>query len=403
MNSSNNIYASGNSDYIGVKESRGLIHVLALMATSVFILLIPWADGVHDGLPRILGITVFGLSGLLIATKGTHKNYSFYHFFVVLLWLWVIISLAWTPDEVLGTELAVTMFQLMLLPLVFTLIITKKSDLLLAYQSYVFGCYIAFGIIFYNYTHNIFEIYGRYTIANIATDGMAYILALGVPMAAYLAKSYDNKLLKIINILAMPVIIYAIFLTATRTGSLVAMIGVAYWLFTHRKASIVVKISMLVVLSLSVVAVLNFAPKASVDRIFSSGKSIKSGTLNYRTVIWKASIDQWKHAPIVGSGVASLYTLISKKHVEYEWAHNTYIQFLVENGIIGLMLYLLVIISLLYFVLQTPFDEKVFLLSLLLSVLVSQVSLHTHLQKETWFVLSMIFIHAFASSRDRVN
>lgn len=203
----------------------------------------------------------------------------------------------------------------------------------------------------------------------------------------------------VINIIAIPVIMYAIFLTGTRTGFIVGMIGVFYWLFTQRKASFKVKLSIFILFIISIGAVLTFAPKASVERVLSAGSSIKSGDLNYRTVIWKTSIQEWKNSPIIGTGVGGLYPLISKKHVNYAWAHNTFIHILTENGIIGVTLYILMIISILYFILITPFDEKIFLLSLLLVVLVSQIALHTHFQKATWFSYSMLFIHAFSMAR----
>ena len=405
----NNINQHLNHQYSGdtsIDNNQGVIHKLALYTLLSFIFLIPWADGIYDGLPRLLGVLSFGLAGLLFITHGTHTNYSYFHLFVILLWIWIIISLAWTPGDVLGKEIAITGFQLMLLPFVFTFVIDNRKNLLLAYQSYVIGTMAAFGFIFNNYLHNISEFYGRYTIANIDTDLMSYILALAIPMAAYLAKAHQNKLLVILNIVAIPMIMYAIFLTGTRTGFIVGLLGIGYWLFTHRKAPLKIKAGMFIVFILSISVVLTYAPKASVDRVFSAGSSIKSGTLNYRTVIWKTSIEEWKNSPIIGAGVGGLYSQLSRKHVNYSWAHNTFIHLLTENGIIGLTLYILMIVSILYFILRTPFEEKVFLLSLLLVMLVSQIALHTHIQKATWLTYTLLFIHAYSAStsvpKDRV-
>lgn len=382
-------------------ENQGIVHKLALYILLFFIFLIPWADGIYDGLPRILGILSFALSGMLLVTRGTHTNYSYFHLLIVLLWIWIIISLAWSPDEVLGSELAKTGFQLMLLPFVFTLVINDRKSLLLAYQAYVVGAVTAFGFIFNNYLQNVTEFYGRYTIANIDTDLMSYILALSIPLAAYLAKARNNKILVAFNVVAIPVVMFAIFLTGTRTGFIVALIGIGYWLFTHRNASAKIKGSMFVFFIISISAVLTFAPKASVERVFSAGSSIKSGTLNYRTVIWKTSIQEWRNAPIMGAGVGGLYSQLSRKHVNYAWAHNTFIHLLAENGIVGLTLYLLMIFSIVYFILKAPFEDKMFMLALLLVMLTSQIALHTHIQKATWFSYSILFIHAFSVAKRR--
>ena len=147
----------------------------------------------------------------------------------------------------------------------------------------------------------------------------------------------------------------------------------------------------------------SLAPKESLERILSSGQSISSGTLNNRTVIWGASIEQWKQAPFVGNGIGSLQYVLNTKHVEYDSAHSTYVHLLTENGIIGLALYLLMILSIIYYIVRTPFSEMIFLMSLLLTILVSQITQHTHLSKETWFALTMLAIHSYSLSRPKTH
>ena len=97
---------------------------------------------------------------------------------------------------------------------------------------------------------------------------------------------------------------------------------------------------------------------------------------------------------MTGTGLGGLGYVLSKKHVAYNAAHNTYIHLLTENGIIGLTLYLLLISSIVFVILQAPFAEKAFMISLLLVILVSQMTLHSQIQKETWFALTMLVIHA---------
>jgi hypothetical protein len=51
------------------------------------------------------------------------------------------------------------------------------------------------------------------------------------------------------------------------------------------------------------------------------------------------------------------------------------LELMAENGTIGLMIYLLMYVSLLYYLLQTRLDDKVFLLSLLLVPMVSAIDI----------------------------
>jgi len=278
-------------------HQQGLIYQLSLGSLLLFIFFIPWADSLIDGLVRIIGIVAFGFSGLLLITAGTHKNYTYYHLLVVLFWSWIILSVAWTINYPVGIELAPRMFQMMLLPFLITLVITSKKSINLSYHAYVLGNMIGSSIIIYNFIHGIEgENYQRYTIKNIETDSMSILLAFAVPLAAYLAANVSSKLLKILYTVAIPLVFFAIFLTGTRTGSIVAGFALLYWFYTHRKASLAIKLSLITAFILSIVVVANYAPKTSIDRVFSAGKSLKSGNLNYRTVIWNAAINQYKRA-----------------------------------------------------------------------------------------------------------
>ncbi len=382
------------------KIESSLIVKLALFLSLFFIFSIPWGNAVWDGLTRIFGIVAFGAAGLSFIKHGTHTRYNIFHLFVALFGVWLMISLMWSPDLVRGEFLLTTTIQLLVIAFLVTFILDTKYKMLLMYQSYVFGNLVGSGIIIYNYLNGIESIYyQRYAIPTLDIDGQSIMLTLAIPMAAYLTTQLKSKFFKVINILAIPTIIFAVFLTGTRTASIVAIIGVAYWLFTYRNTPMRIKISFLILFLASLVAVFSFAPQKSLNRILSSGESITSGTLNNRTVIWAASIEQWKQAPLTGNGIGSLAYVLSTKHVEYDSAHNTYIHILTENGIIGLSLYLMMIISIIFYSLQTPFSEKAFLISLLMVILVSQLTQHTHFHKETWFALTMLAIHAYSESK----
>jgi len=373
---------------------------LALFLSLFFIFSIPWGNAVWDGLTRIFGIIAFGAAGLSLITHGTHSRYNIFHLFVALFGVWLMFSLMWSPDLVRGEFLLTTTIQLLIIAFLMTFILDTKYKMLLMYQSYVFGNLAGSGIIIYNYLNEIESIYyQRYAIPTLDIDGQSIMLTLAIPMAAYLTTQFKSKIIKVINILAIPTIIFAVFLTGTRTAAIVAIIGVLYWLFTYRNTSMRIKTTFLILFLASLVAVFSFAPQKSLNRIFSSGGSITSGTLNNRTVIWAASIEQWKQAPLIGNGIGSLAYVLSTKHVEYDSAHNTYIHILTENGLIGLSIYLMMIISIIYYSLHTPLSEKAFLISLLMMILISQLTQHTHFHKETWFALTMLAIHAYLESK----
>lgn len=381
-----------------------ILYKLALFATLFFIFSIPWGNAVWDGLTRIIGMVAFGLMGISLMVHGLHTKFSLFHLVIALFGVWLSVSLMWSPDIERGSQLLFTILQLLTISILVTLVIYNKYTLLLFYQSYTLGNLVGAGIIIYNYLNNIESVYyGRFAIPNLDIDGQSVMLTLAIPMAAYLSTLSQSKWLKMLYTASIPLIMFAVFLTGTRTASVVAIIGIAYWLFSYRNASVLIKTSFIVVFILSAITVFTLAPQKSVDRIFTTGESITKGTLNNRTVIWGASFEQWKKVPLVGVGIGSLGYALNSLHVEYSDAHNAYLHIMVENGIIGLLLYLTLLMLILYYILFTPFSEKIFLLSVLFTILVSQITQHTHLHKETWFVLTMLAIHAYTYSRDKVT
>lgn len=378
-----------------------LINKIAVISTLLFVFLVPWGDSVWDGLPRIAATIALGFAFIQLIIHGTHRNYTYFHFMALLYFAWQIISMMWSPELNRAEAIAKTTAQLVFLMLLFALVIDNKARLIAAYQTYVLACIVASGIVINSFLSGVESGYLRYGIENITIDAVGVFLAISIPIEAYLAKYFKNKFLKLINLVAIPFTFYAIFLTATRTAFIVGLIGLLYWVFTQRKSTFIVKslISIVMVLGLTAIAV--FAPKASVDRIFSTGESITKGTLNSRSVIWSGSIEQWKESPVFGIGLGGLGYALSKTHINYRDAHNSFIHVLTETGIIGLLLFLGVHITLLVYILHTPLDEKAFLFSLLMVIVVSQLATHLQAEKITWFVYAMIALHShmFAAIR----
>jgi len=376
-----------------------IIKKLALITVLVYIFLIPWGNVVWDGFIRAFGIAALGLSALVIVLHGTHKQYSLFNLFFLMFGCWVMLTLLWSPDIVRGQDGSSTIIQLVAVSFIITLLIDTKDRIRMAYQAYVFGACVGSAVVFYNYLHGIEAVWGRYGMRNYGPDGVGIIIALGVPMAAYLTTQYKSVLFRVINSIAIPICMFGIFLNATRTASIVAMFGIAYWLFTHRKASLRIKVLLMAFFISSVIGVLAFAPTASVERVFSSGKSISSGTLNGRTAIWRAAILQWESSPIIGMGIGSFRQVVSNSHIEITSAHNTYIHILTELGLIGLFLYLFIILSITYYLLNTSVNHRAYLISFLLVATVSQLTMNTLYDKEMWFALTMLAIHAHKMSK----
>lgn len=385
-----------------VKPSMGLIHKLAWWSILGLIFLLPWGNGLWDGIAKIAGFLGIAFSGMLLVTQGTHRHFNFFNLMALALGCWHLIAMVWTPDLESGWKAANTFTQLVLVSIVYTYMINDLYKLRWAYIAYVAGSIVAFGIIFTNFIRGIYGPYfGRYTVPNIETDSMAIILSLAIPMAVWLYTQYKRPIPKMICLMCVPVVFYGIFLTGTRTGLVTGMVGIMYLGFTQRKASFNLKILYIGLMVVAAGAVITLAPKASVERVFSIGEALQTGDLNSRETIWQFSLESWKQQPLIGGGTGSLGHSLNRYHVEFDSAHNSYIQILTEHGVIGLGIYLLMFGSLLYYILQCPVETKIFLLTLFFTVAVSQLSLHSHKVKEVWFVWAIIAAHGHFFARVR--
>ena len=182
-----------------------VIRKIALVMVLSYIFLIPWGNAVWDGFIRIFGMGSLGFATLVIVMHGTHRQYSFFHLFLLMLGSWVMLTLLWSPDMDAGKESASTIIQLVFISFVISLLIDTKDKIHIAYQSYVFGACIGSGIIVYNYVNGIESNYwARYSIENYEPDGVGIMIALAVPMAAYLTTQYKSVIFKILNTIAIP-------------------------------------------------------------------------------------------------------------------------------------------------------------------------------------------------------
>ena len=378
----------------------GVVHRATWYLLLLMIFLIPWGEGVYDGLAKFVAMPTLGLSLVMLVLEGTHRNYTLFNLFAVMLGVWYLLGIWWSPTPEYSTKILQTYIMLIMMSLMFTYLINGEYKFRWAYQTYVGGCLMATGIIVYNWLNGIEgPYYERYTVEHIETDNMAILLAFGIPMAVWLYTQANHWFIKLANVGVIPIIFYGIFLTGTRTGLVCGSIGIAYLAFTQRKASFNLKIIYTGILIGAAVAVVSLAPKSSVERIFSIFAAVESGDLNYRTVIWQHTMSVWADNPILGGGTGSLGYTLNPYHVNFEWAHNSYIQILGEQGLIGLAIYLMMIGSLLYYALKCEIETKFFLLTLWFTIFISQMTLHSQNLKEVWFVWSVIGVHGFYYSK----
>ena len=205
---------------------------LTFWLSLIMIFIIPWEDSITiaaiGSLARLFGVVVAGFWLMTVLSEGQFRKPHLFHGLVLMFFLWNLVSYIWTADATRTIERIKTYGQIFLLLLIVWELYRKPSDLKAGLQAYVLGSYVCIGSSLFNYIHGTvaerFEV--RFSATGVNAVDLALLLSLSIPIAWHLFLQADrkkNRLLKIINIVYIPLAFFAILLTGSRT-SLFALI-----------------------------------------------------------------------------------------------------------------------------------------------------------------------------------
>ena len=310
----------------------------------VLIFTIPWEGAFH--LPgfgtaaTVMGIIVGACWVVMVAFTGRMRQPITYP----LRWCgvfvaWVALTSFWSADPVESLGSVVLWLQSLLFVFILWDLYRTKASLLAGLQAYVLGAYAAVGGAVLNYlSSNAFYAHGdRYSLGDTNPDGYGFILALGVPVACYLAASPETRrIFRLINVGYLPVAFLGIALSGTRTASLGAALGLLYGLATLTRLRLFTRIAVVVLLAAALLALLPIVqPLSSFQRLGTTGTEVTQGDLNGRTAQWRQGLRAFMDHPVFGVGTDMYRSVNTLNKV----AHNSYLSVLVEEGLIGFVLF----------------------------------------------------------------
>jgi O-antigen ligase len=114
-----------------------------------------------------------------------------------------------------------------------------------------------------------------------------------------------------------------------------------------------------------------------------------------RFKLWVAGVHAFAHRPVMGYGVASFKTAITPElGSAAQVAHDSFLSVAVEEGLVGLLLYLLMFLSVYLAILRLPSFPRRFALVLLATLVTAMLPLTWEDEKEVWFVTATLFAMA---------
>ncbi len=359
----------------------------------VFIFVLPWEDSITalglGSLARVMGLLLAAFWVVTVFLEGRFRKPHLFHFLVLLFVIWNVISVFWTVDVTGSIERIQTYGQIFLFVLVFWEIFQKPDELMTGLQAYVLGAYVLVIGTFYDYFNGIVavEFEGRYSAPGVNAVDMALMLILAMPIAMHLVLAAGQRkqsfLFKFINLAYIPLAIFALALTGSRT-SLLAIIPFGFYLALSPQIRLQRKVLVGAGLLIALFALLPLIPETLIGRLSTIGSSIAGADIGGRVDIWREAIAILGRHPVFGIGGGALDSTIGTA------AHNTYVSVATETGIIGFVIFLAVLGVTLAQTLRLPAGKASLWAAIFMTWAIGVLSLSWEFRKVTWLV--MIFV-----------
>jgi O-antigen ligase len=308
----------------------------------------------------LLFVLVAGLN-LFFTAPGGHLPAKYYTFVQLFLVLWMIWEIARTRRAVHGLMLA-----------------------------YVSGAYVA-ALLTLTVLHSHGTAMRRYVAGDFDPNDLAMTLALAVPMAWYLGTVFQKPLLRLFCRAYLPLGLLALGLTGSRGGMLTAGVALMIVPLSMTKLTPGRLIAAMLTLAITATVAANYVPERVVERLATTSSDISRLSFGGRFKFWVAGLEAFTQKPLMGYGtggfVRAIYPILGSVSLV---AHNSFISLLVEEGLVGLLLYLTMMLAVLGAVLRLPKFERRFALLLLATLFVAMSPLTWEDRKPVWFILAAL-------------
>ncbi len=379
---------------------------VAYWSSLLLLFVIPWEDSISvinmGSLAKIMGVVVAGFWLAVILLEGKFRKPHLFHVLVLFFFLWNCVSIFWSLDTKSTVQRLITYSQIFLLMLIYWEMFQKPEGLRAGLQAYVFGGYALIVSTIYNFVigNVAIQYEGRYSATGVNAVDLALLLMIGLPLAMQLFFTVGNskweKLLRAINLLYVPLSIFAIILTGSRT-SLIAMIPFILFLVGARQIRTNQKIAFFIILVISFLIFLPFVPDSILKRLGTIGSSVGTGDLGGRINLWRQAIAELARHPILGVGGGAIASSIGSA------VHNTFISVVAETGFVGLLLFLSILGTVVYGALRLPKGSSAFWLTVFMTWAIGALSLTWEFKKLTWIFLNFVIIAGGCLDQSRVQ
>jgi O-antigen ligase len=372
---------------------------LSLYLLLAFVFSLPWQNAIQIGGSRSLSFAIGPIALLFtlvtcITEDRIRKPPVFVLAFLGFV-LWQLTTYLWSIDSASTVSASISLVQILALVWLVTELGATEDEKVKLMQAFVFGCVVLCLIIIQAYLSGQYIDNYRYAPHSFSVNESAHIIAVGIAMAS-LANTYRRPgWLFWFNIAYIPLGLFSVLLTASRSGFVVACIascGVVFSMGRVRPAYRLIWLAAII----GVFAGLFFGLAgtqrlgANIQRVTFSADAYSMGTLTGRTTIWTAGLEVLAEHPLGGTGIGTFSFATRDLLGREKVAHNLFVDIGTESGLIGVALLLAVLAAALGPVLVRGGDRIGLYLILLLVLLTVSFVANVATSKVLWFALALV-------------
>jgi len=371
--------------------------LLCLMVVSIpFECSLIWEQGAT--VSRMLGYVAVVGGLVAIGRRGSIRPPTSLHLLLLAMVLYSGLSLLWSVDEaatLLSLEARVRLFGMVLLIWELAL---ERSNVEWLMRSYVVGGCVGIAGTIQNFISGQAQYEGRYMSDGFDPNDLALTLVVSIPLAWYLSSRTRSIWMATLYYVYIVAVLFAVALTASRGGALAAGISLAIIPLSWRRQSRSRKVLVVAVLTFVITAGIGYVPESSWNRLSSISEEIQGGTMNSRTEIWMAGEKEFREHPFFGVGGGAFSGAVSTEIPDGFVAHNSFLSLIVEYGVAGTLLALVVFVELVRLIWRMHHDERATWAVCFGALAAGMFGLSWLECKPPWLALGIALAHAFACS-----
>jgi O-antigen ligase len=366
---------------------------LAYAALWLFIFSLPWESIIRFPgvaiVSRGTGALALGIALFAIVMTGRVRRWPALHVAAFLFVISAAIGLFMIAPDHLPAKFY-TFVQLFLVLFMIWELATTWRRVVGLFAAYVLGAWVSAGATILLF-RRLGEELKRVAAGGADANDLAMALVLALPMAWYLSLTARSLFLRWAGRGYLLVGLISIALTGSRGGMLASIVALSIVPLTMSNLSPKKLVTALTILIIGGGIAAAYVPDKIVARLATTQSEVQDLRFGGRFKLWVAGVNAFAYRPIMGYGSGGFVRAITPAlGSEALVAHNSYLSVLVEEGVVGLTLYLAMFVATFRSLRTLPRLERRFSLVLFATLMTAMLPLTWEDHKPVWFILAAL-------------